>query len=442
MLPQLPERATGRILVGFSGGLDSTVLLHLLADDPALRTRGLAAVHVHHGLQAAADDWAAHCLAACTQLDVPCTVVRVDVPRDQGDGPEAAARTARHAAFAQLLAAGDVIALAHHRDDQAETLLLRALRGSGPDGLASMRALRRFAHGWLWRPLLSMPRAQLQAHADAHGLRWIEDPSNASDAADRNFLRHQVLPLLRMRWPQAGAALATVAALQAEAGDLLAAGDAEALAQARTLDPAVLRLDALGAMPAARRARVLRRWIAGLGLPPLPARAIAWLDADLASGRGDRVPRFDWAGHRLQRWRGLLHAGQVRAPLAADFAAHWDGLAPLRLPGGGMLHLQGAPQAGDWTVRARIGGERMRLPGRTHAHALKHVLQSLEVPPWLREQLPLLHGADGRVLAAGDLVFDAGFDAWLRGTGAVLRWHPAGNGDAGTAHAGWRQGID
>ncbi|MCD9005397.1 tRNA lysidine(34) synthetase TilS [Luteimonas sp. XNQY3] len=425
-LPDLPPDAHGRLVVGYSGGLDSGVLLQVLAHTPALRTRGLRAVHVHHGLQAGADEWAAHCVATCERLAVPCSVVHVNVPRDSGEGLEAAARAARHVAFAAQLEPGDVLALAHHRDDQAETLLLRALRASGPAGLAAMRPLRRFANGWLWRPLLALPRAQVHACAQAYGLQWIEDPSNAAIEADRNFLRNRVLPLLRTRWPHADAALSTVAALQAETSDLLAAGDDDALATARTDDPGVLRIDALRALPDARRARVLRRWIEDLQLPPLPARAIDWCNADLDTGRADRMPGFDWAGTRLQRWRGLLQAAPIRAPLDAGFAAHWDGRAPLHLPDGGRLWLHGATDGLDWTVRARQGGERIRLPGRAHTHALKHVLQSLGVPPWVRAHLPLLVDGDGRVLAAGDLAFDAGFDAWLRDGDRRLHWSPPG----------------
>lgn len=424
-LPAFPLAADtrGGLLVGYSGGLDSTVLLHLLATTPALRARGLAAVHVHHGLHPSADDWAAHCVRRCAALDLPCHMHRVEIARS-GAGPEADARRARHAAFAAQLAAGDVLALAHHRDDQAETLLLRALRASGPDGLAAMRPLRPFAGGWLWRPLLGVARTQLEAYAHAHGLDWIEDPSNATVEADRNFLRHRVLPLLRTRWPGADAALATAAALQAEASGLLETDDARALAGARTLAPNVLRLDALADLPAARRARVLRRWIQHLGLPPLPGRALAWCE-HAQTALDDRLPVFDWAGHRLQQWRGLLHADVCRAPLPVDPAVRWTGQAPLRLPDGGVLQLDGTP-ADDaaWTVRARIGGERIRLPGRAHSHALKHVLQSLAVPPWTRAQLPLLIGADGTLLAAGDLAFDARFDAWLAAGDRCLRWTP------------------
>src|SRR5690606_8071854 len=160
------------------GGLDSVVLLHLLRSRPDVRAAGLRAIHVRHGLQAAAGDWAAHCRALCEALEVPLQVVEVDVERDSGAGLEAAARAARRRAFAAALGDDEILALAHHRDDQAETFLLRALRASGPDGLAAMRPWQRFGAGWLWRPLLDAPRADLLAHAQLHGLRWVEDPSN------------------------------------------------------------------------------------------------------------------------------------------------------------------------------------------------------------------------------------------------------------------------
>jgi tRNA(Ile)-lysidine synthase len=173
----------------------------------------------------------------------------------------------------------------------------------------------------------------------------------------------------------------------------------------------------------------LRRWIAGLGLPPLPAAGVAAIESDLLGAAPGGDARFDWSGATIRRWRLLLHAGLACVPLAGDWQLQWDGRAPLPLPGGGTLDLQtdkrGSNPSGfgqSLVVRARRGGERIVLPGRNHSHALKHVLQDLGVPPWLRERLPLLSDADGKVLAAGDLACSAGFDAWLRENGARLAW--------------------
>ena len=341
-------------------------------------------------------------------------IAHVEVDRASGRGLEAAAREARHAAFVAELRDGEVLALAHHRDDQAETFLLRALRGSGVDGLAAMRPWRAFANGWLWRPLLDTPRAALRAHADAHGLRWIEDPSNADTGFDRNFLRERVLPLLRERWPHATDSVARSAALSGQASSLLDLEDAAALLRAMR-DARTLDVDALHALSGERRARVLRRWIDGLGLPPVPGHGIAHIEADLLQARADAEARFQWAGARIVRWRHLLHADTRREPLPADWTRDWDGREPLVLPTGDSLALIGAA-AFDTPLRAhaRVGGERILLPGRTHSHALKHVLQDVGIPPWRRERLPLLSEAGGELLAAGDAILSARMQAWLR----------------------------
>lgn len=436
------------LLVAYSGGLDSIVLLHALATSAQTGHRQLRAIHVHHGLHPDADAWAAHCQHACDALGVPLRIVRVQVSLDGGEGVEAAARRARHAAFEVELGEGEVLVLAHHRDDQAETFLLRALRASGVDGLGAMRAWRAFARGHLWRPLLEVPRAVLEHHAARHDLRWIDDPSNADPAFDRNFLRHRVLPLLRERWPAADAALARSAELAAQAAELLDHGDGEALAQVGTPDPRCLHLPALLALPDARRARVLRRWITSLQLPPLPGNGVKQIERDLLACAPDGQARFRWGAHwashghehgdpaqqptgegappprtaEVRRWRDLLHASWYQSPLPPEWRHAWDGAAALILPDGASLRLSGAARFDRLLdVRTRKGGERITLPGRGHSHALKHVLQTLGVPPWQRERLPLLFDGE-ELLAAGDLAYSARFDAWLREHAAGLRW--------------------
>jgi tRNA(Ile)-lysidine synthase len=410
------------LLAAFSGGLDSCALLHALAQDSAVRRHGLRAIHVHHGLHPEADEWANRCQAFCQASDVPLQVVRVQVQRD-GEGLEAAARRERYLSFAQALQPREVLVTAHHLNDQAETFLLRALRASGPDGLAAIRPWRRFAHGWHWRPLLEIPRQNLLAYAQTQGLAWIDDPSNDDIHHDRNFLRHQVLPLLRQRWPQAEAAFACSAGLMAESVELLEQGDAQALAIVRTADAQALSVVALEELSRSRRARVLRRWIDELGLPPLPGEGIARIESDLLTAGSDTAAEFAWNGAVVQRWRALLHAGRQQQALPSEWRTRWRGDSPLPLPGGGTLELEGAPAfAEPVRVTARQGGERIALPGRDHSHALKNVLQELGVPPWERRQLPLLWNGEDHLLAAGDLAYSADFDRWLRQSGAILRW--------------------
>lgn len=418
------------VLVAYSGGVDSTVLLHLLANDAAIRARGLRALHVHHGLHPEADRWAEHCLQVCAELGLDCEIARVTVERGSGMGPEAAARQARREVFARALGEGETLAMAQHRDDQAETFLLRALRASGPDGLAAMRPWRSFAAGWMWRPLLETPRAALMAHARAESLAWIEDPSNADTTFDRNFLRHRVLPLLRERWPQVDAAFARAAALAAESSELLGAQDAERLAAVREDFGPSLSVPALRSLPAAQRARVLRHWVANLGWPPLPAEGVARIETDLIGTERNRIardhmPSFAWHGVEIRRWRDGLYPIEPGHELDPAWSCRWDGSAPLTLPNGDCLTLVGASGfPSPLHAHVRQGGERILLPGRGEQHhTLKHVLQEQGVPPWERARMPLLStGDNGILLAVADRIRSAGFEHWMQSRGAALVW--------------------
>jgi tRNA(Ile)-lysidine synthase len=415
------------LLLGLSGGLDSTVLLHALAAIPAVRATGLRVVHVDHGLHRQAADWARHCQALVTGLGLELATSRVQVGRDGGHGPEAAAREARYAAFAELLRPGETLVLAHHREDQAETMLLRLLRASGSDGLGAMRERRPFAAGTLWRPLLRVPRAALHAYARAQALDWIEDPSNADHGVDRNYLRHRVLPVLAERWPQAAQALARSAQLLAEDAELLHEGAGDRLARVRLATADSLSVVALLEFSPPWRARVLRHWLTGLALPPLPGAALAVIESDLLQGRPDAGAQYRWAGCALWRWRDLLHVEREHPPLPPHWRQHWSGAQPLRLPGGDSLSFEAVdgalPAEGDFLVASRQGGERITLPGRDHSHALKQCLQSAGVPPWQRERLPLLLAKDGELLAAGDVIVSARLAQFTSANGLRLCWH-------------------
>ncbi|MEQ8035234.1 tRNA lysidine(34) synthetase TilS [Xanthomonas sp. WHRI 6106] len=419
----LPATPPGPVVIAYSGGMDSAVLLHALAAIPAYRARGLRALHVHHGLHADADAWALHCQHTCAALQVPLRIVQVQVARDSGLGLEAAARQARHAAFAESLAPGEWLALAHHRDDQAETFLLRALRASGPDGLGAMRAQRRFADGMAWRPLLTRARADLQAYAQVHRLHWIEDPSNADARYDRNFLRTRVLPLLQQRWPQAADALARSAQLSADAGELLLHEDLRLLPDMQTATGA-LDLQLLRAQPAARRPRLLRAWASAAGAPPLPAHGVAVLEQEIEHHAADRQACFAWQQVEVRRWRHRLYLRRPSVPWPAHWSAPWDGAQPLCLPDGAQLQLLGAQGlrfAQPLLVRGRHGGERIVLPQRAHSHRLKHLLQASDLPPWERDRLPILWAGD-QVLAAGDCIVSATLSHWLQANAARLVW--------------------
>jgi tRNA(Ile)-lysidine synthase len=415
----------GGIVVGFSGGMDSTVMLHALAQVPAARERGLRAIHVDHSLHADSTRWAQHCRAFAASLNVPIDVIAVDVERDAGTGLEDAARRARRAAFARALTAGEILALAHHRDDQAETILLKLLRGAGPEGLGGMRALRSFAGGSVWRPVLELPRAALADYAQVHTLDWIEDPSNADTHLRRNFLRAEILPRLTQRWPDAPAALAHSAAWARNAADLVQDQSLVALEKLQGPEAAMLSWRDWLALPDALRDPVLRRWLRTLNLDEPAHYHVSEIERQLRDAAPDRLPCVSWDGTEVRRYRDWLYAMRPAAPAPENWQASWDGTT-FDLPAGGTLVMQSdarvaSAHAATLQVRYRRGGERLKLAGKPHTRDLRLLLQEAGIPPWLRARLPLIY-AGNELIAVGDLFLsDAANDLCTR-IGAQIVW--------------------
>ena len=407
----------GALAVGYSGGADSSVLLHALARSVSARSRGLRAIHIDHGLHADSAAWSEHCRASAAELDVALDIVRVEVERNRGTGLEDAARAARRAAFARLLRPGEILALAHHRDDQAETVLLKLLRGAGPEGLGGMRDLRAFGAGYLWRPLLDVPRAALLDHAREHEVRWLDDPSNADTALRRNFLRGEILPRLRTRWRDADAALAHSAAWARNAADFIDGEARKALARIQGVDPATLAWRDWIALPDALRDPVLRLWLRGLRLDEPAHFHLAELERQLRDSCEDRLPCVRFADTELRRYRDLLYALRPLPSIPADWETQWDdSTGKLPLPAGGALALSSLRLHGPpFVVRYRRGGERIKPAGSAHTRELRLLLQEAGVPPWLRERVPLIF-RDGELVAVGDLFVNE------IGAGLGLHW--------------------
>ena len=422
LVAALAERPPGALAVAFSGGLDSTVLLHALAALPSARARGLRALHVDHGLQPASGTWATHCVAFAQALGLDCRVLRVSVARD-GRGLEDAARQARYGALADALGAGETLVLAQHRDDQAETILLKLLRGAGPEGLGGMRAARACGAGSLWRPLLAVPRGVLHAYAAAHALDWVEDPSNADPALRRNFLRAEILPRLAAHWPEAPAALAHSATWAREAADFIETEAAKALAALQGLDPATLDWRGWLALPAALRDPVLRGWLRALRLDEPAHFHVRELERQLAHAAPERNPCVAWAGTEVRRYRASIHALRPRPAPDPDWRSAWDG-APLALPGGGRFAFEHAAPAAPLglTLAFRRGGERLRPAGAAHSRELRLLLQECGLPPWQRARVPLVYAGD-ELIAAADLVLSARAEEVCAGVGAQWTWH-------------------
>lgn len=412
--------------------MDSVVLLHLLHSlAPRFEWR-LSALHVHHGISPNADAWADFCSGLCVRYGIPLLIERVDIkPLRDEHGIEAAARKLRHAAFARQDC--DVVALAHHADDQAETLLLQLLRGAGIKGVAAMPAFKpatAYARATV-RPLLDVSRKTLLEFARDHSLQWVEDESNADERYPRNFLRHRLLPLLEQRFPACRDTLARSARHFAEAGDLLdelAQQDAPGVAGAETLDVALLH----GLSQA--RARNLLRYFLHLRNMPMPHSAqLDEMLHQLLGAREDAKVCVDSGDWQVRRYQGKAHAVRALGEFDPSLVLSWSGETELDWPATGtrltftrtrglgisLERLLAAPVA----LRLRNGGEALRPHPGAAKRSLKNLLQEQQVPPWQRERLPLLYSGDMLVTVVG-ISIAADFLASDDEAGLVVAWAP------------------
>ena len=443
-------RPGSRVTAALSGGIDSVVLLdilHRLA--PRLRLR-LSALHVDHQLSPHAARWAVFCRRLCHLRGIPVRCVKVTIPH--GESVEAAARTARYEVFFSQPA--DYVALAHHQDDQVETLFLQLLRGAGVKGLAAMPLLRKderrrmnvegkpkrpghpsslIPHPSILRPLLDITRAEIEAYARSRRLRWVEDESNADLHFQRNFLRHEVLPAIAKRFTAYRATVARAAGHLAESAmvlDAVAQADGAAALSDGTLAASVLR-----ALTPARSRNLLRYFLAGRGITMPSAMRLAEALRQVVTAREDTQLAIDLGPFQLRQFEGRLCVVPVRAAMPLHgYLRHWRGERELALPElGGVLVMAPARGGGlslarlrehPVAIRARVGGERLQPDHGRPRRTLKNLLQEARIPPWERERLPLL-------FCGGDLVWvpaigvDCAYQAAPGERALAPSWHPA-----------------
>ncbi|MFJ5317379.1 tRNA lysidine(34) synthetase TilS [Pectobacterium versatile] len=399
----------GSILLAYSGGLDSSVLLHLLV---VLRQRSglpIRAAYIHHGLNPLADSWAEHCCQQCERWQVPFASLPVKVEAQNG-GIEAAARTARYQALQAHLQEGEALLTAQHLDDQSETFLLALKRGSGPAGLSAMAAQSMLGHHRLVRPLLGISRLQLEAYAQRHQLGWIEDDSNQDERFDRNFLRRQILPRLTQRWPHFPSAVARSAQLCAEQEQLLDELLEESL-QALCQPDGALSIDGLAPLSPVRRFALLRRWLAQQGAT-MPAREqLQRLWDEVATSRQDAEPVLQLNQMQIRRFRQYLYLLPLMPSLKDRIILWQSPSCPLSLPDNlGTLSLADngvairAPENGEAvSIRFSTSGT-VHIVGRAHGRQIKKLWQELNVPPWWRDRTPLVFYNEQLIAAVGRFV--------------------------------------
>ena len=419
-----PKLTSPRLVIAFSGGLDSCVLLHLLADCKKTLPFQLSAHHVNHGLSPNADAWADFCTETCAKLNISLTIFKVKVEQNSGLGVEATARAARYQALSS--ADADFICLAHHQDDQAETLLLQLARGAGVKGLAGMGAINEK----LLRPLLDTPRASLEAYASANKLAWIEDESNADTKFDRNFMRHEILPNLAKQYPAIKQTISRSAAHLAEASVLL-----DDLAQLDATDALKqnmqqLSLQILVSLNPARASNLVRWWLAQNQLTMPSQQQLLQIVQQLLGAKADAAIQIKVSDSlTVRRYQGYAY-------LVPDIAVSepinllWQGEECMILPDNSRLVFTQKMGEGfalnrvkniKLRIKNREGGERFKPELGRPYRSLKQVLQTHAMPPWQREQLPLIF-MDETLVIIPNVGVDANLQASNDEMGLVVNW--------------------
>lgn len=437
-------RHEGRLVIAFSGGADSCVLLDLVSQFKAIKAKqgvsvSCLAIYVHHGLSAHADEWAAHCVAFAGQRDIPCLVEKITLDLNAGKGVEEAARSARYRVFERHISANDLLLTGHHQHDQLETFLLALKRGSGPKGLSAMGQHRAFAAGGLLRPLLGVEQQIILDYAKRHQLTWVDDESNADERFDRNFIRHQLSPILTARWPSILSSVSKSAALCAKQETLLNELLTPIYQDVRRLDGS-LSIAALRAQSQLAREQLFRRWFAehGLLMPTQVQLSALWQEVALA--KDDANPKLCLQQYQVRRFNEALYL-LTDSPEMTDWRKPLELSSTLRLPAQlGHLSLvscsafdvERLTKPVRYQARLALSAEQLNQLsvhfdpkglvahpfGRGRRRKLKKLFQEYGVPPWLRTQTPLLMCGDQLVCAVGLFV-----DCDFVGDDCLLVWH-------------------
>ncbi|WP_161787340.1 tRNA lysidine(34) synthetase TilS [Endozoicomonas numazuensis] len=432
------EKVAGRpVVMAFSGGVDSTVLLHLLV---CLRDKGeiesLSAIHVHHGLSGNADSWADHCLSVCQQWEVPLQVVRVSL--EHSSDLERQAREARYTAFEGCLPEGGCLVMGHHQDDQAETVLFRLLRGSGLDGVAGMPVSRELGSGVLFRPLLSITRQVVENYAENVGLKFVEDESNQDQRFRRNFLRHNLMPQIEAAWPGVSSRLAQFSEDVSEVNQLLFQQTKEMAEKVIEAPPntlwggcSVIDVASLSSIDRASAQRVLRYWLAANHLK-MPDRVLLnSVFSDVMDASPDAEPVVQFEDHQLRRFAGkLVLICQFEHKERSELKWSWDQDQAYELPfsggrlsviNGGEVRLPGG--AVRILFRSQVpAGMKVAVKGRAGRKSIKRWLQEYKVPPWVRDVIPFIFHGNELIALPG--IFVTEHYACEPHLGKKLSWKP------------------
>lgn len=410
--------------VGFSGGADSTALLQAMWESREDLAAPVNAVHFHHGLQEGADDWQQHCSHFCRERDIPFRSERLEIKQVGRSSLEEESRNCRYRAVSRILEEGEMYLTAHHAEDQAETLFLNLMRGSGVEGLAGIPILRNLDHGWVARPLLDRRRGQLEQYLLEREIDWLNDPSNADTGFDRNYLRKKLFPLLEERWPGVIKRLSRTARnaritatamavfIESQSGDLIRDRLKMPLQKLLELEPEMQTL-------------IVRQWLRRHEVPVLPeVRLREFLD-QLAGSELTSQAEVQWEDWMIKHYQLDLWLHRRKPFMTCPEVAWETGMHVDLGEDTGRLHLKGkaAEIPGSWQVRSRSSGDRIRVRPNGPSRKLKQLFQSALIPPWLRPGIPVLVWDDEPV-ALGDWVIGQRLQAWLYENDLKLKWQP------------------
>ncbi|NOU23709.1 MAG: tRNA lysidine(34) synthetase TilS [Methyloglobulus sp.] len=400
-------RAFQNLYIAYSGGIDSHVLLHLCASIEHLKDK-ITAVYVNHGLQDEAEGWSKHCEQVCGNLDVKFLGLKANAQAAPGESPEEAARNARYAALKPLLAKDDVLLVAQHAEDQLETVLLQLFRGSGLKGLSGMPEIMVFGQGKLLRPLLDISKNAIFDYADVNQLEWIEDPSNQHTHFDRNFLRHDVIPLLKQRWPSLEKTVPRSAKHCANAQAIIDTLSGDLLTAIIHPSDNTLNLSRLKDYPLLQQQLIIRQWFQHLGLKMPSQDFTQRILGQVVAARKDADPILSTQGYCIRRYRNTLYCLKLSQNSLGDDLI-WPSDEPTLQIADDVVYEVVESSSGipveQWrnakiTVRFRSGGEVIKLPGRSGHHSLKKLYQEAGIPPWERAGMPLIY-LDDKLAAVG-----------------------------------------
>jgi tRNA(Ile)-lysidine synthase len=425
-LKQLP--ATRRFWIGFSGGADSTALLlamHELRDQIEAQ---ICAIHFNHGLQVEADEWQQHCRSFCQQRGIEFHLQALQLDQPGRQSQEQYARQQRYNCMEKLLADGEIFLTAHHADDNAETLILNLMRGSGVDGLAAIPPLRKINNAWVARPLLDFSRKDLEQYLQRKGITWFEDPSNLDLSYDRNYVRKQLFPELDQRWPGVVKRLNRTAVHVREfssvTSTMLRAQYHELLS-----DGIMFPLKPLVLLNVETQSLLLRQWFRLQDLPFPPRQRLAEFLSQINSGEGtDRRPELRWAGNLVKQHGNELWLQQEPYPDLCPEQSWQSGMSLELGPDFGQVQLCGKSVSipSDWKIGPGNSGSRLKMHAGGPGRRLKDLLRESGLPPWLRKAIPVLYWQDD-IAAIGDCILSHDLREFLLQHSLTYHWlanHP------------------